>query len=59
MYLDVEENIDDNRDNSQSGPTIGDIKIEHHPDTKRDPDIIPLSFLSKCIKPDRSTRNLS
>jgi len=36
--LDAEE-IDDH--DSQSGPSIGDIKIEYHPDTKRVPDIIP------------------
>lgn len=59
MYLDVEENIDDNRDDSQSGPTIGDIKIEHHPDTKRDPDIIPFKMYQarqKHKKPQLNTK---
>jgi hypothetical protein len=29
--------------NSQHGPSIGDIKIEYHPNTKRFPDNIPLN----------------
>jgi len=55
--LDVEETID--CDDSQNGPSIGDIKIEHHPDTKRDPDIIPLKMYQarqKLKKPQLNTK---
>jgi hypothetical protein len=51
----AEENLVD----SQSGPSVGDIKIEHHPDTKQVPDFIPLKTYQarqKLKKPRSNTR---
>ena len=50
---------EENLVNSQSDPSVGDIKIEYHPDTKRVPDFIPLKTYQarqKHKKPRSNTR---
>jgi hypothetical protein len=57
QYIDAERIVD--YDKSQSGPSIGDIKIEYHPDTNRQPDIIPFKTYQarqKVKKPKSKTR---
>ena len=50
---------EENLVNSQSDPSVGDIKIEYHPDTNRVPDFIPLKTYQarqKLKKPPSNTR---
>lgn len=57
--VNVEGNIDDCDNTQNDSPSIGDVKIEYHPTTKRDPDIIPFKIYQarqKLKKPISNTK---
>jgi hypothetical protein len=58
INISAEENLDGS--DSQSNPTIGDIKIEYHTDTKKVPEFIPFKKYQarqKFKKSQSNTRN--